>query len=546
MRFYLTVVLLAGTLAIFGQTSIKTAVTSTSGLPFSKLAAEQVQLKRAIVEFKGFEDRWVDDYNRVPLATWSTLYEFFSESEQPVHAPTELPINLFFTEFDKIERSNILDNLARVMPDLFDLSKDDAAFKADMREKFKNRNFIRRIFNVRDMNKLNMEFRIWQDDQPVEVTRFVMEFRWVTDRERNIEILVAECYLHFDLRFKQQGSSIVRIQFVTPSYFRTKTEQQYYTSFMTNTGRSWKGNIESLYITYPNIGNTVALPYYLEPSHYSYRSGIEVLHLKDVEPERGEKFGFARVRPVDCGCYAGDAVPQFVSFPAAISSVSASSHWKQGLEQEKLCATSPLKYAIVKWVPDIEPGLADMLTVLERPLSTVSSTETLDGILANDCSNSGEPVVKFIQPYHPWWVFDMGHDSIMVAGIKQTGYFGKGTGWCVQSARQGIGEYIEFTTTQPINLIQLFTGLATNEETYNRYNRVGVFELQEVGGNERLRIGLSDIVSSSYEVHLKPGTYRLVVKEVIEGERPDVTCFSDLRFNFSFGDAWFDKFFRQM
>lgn len=527
------------------QSGYKVGVTAAPGIPFSQAGEEHVQLDKAIIYFRGFTDKWLDEYNKVPLASYQYLYSFYKEVEMPVYAPTQLPVYFFFTEFDNQNRSNILDNLATMMPDLFDFSTDEATTKEVLREKFANRNFIRRNINKRDLDKLNMNIRVWQDDKELDINKIVVEFRWIKDKENNQEILAAELFIHFDLNFTRAGQSVVRINHAVPTYFQQAEDLRYYSPFHIGSGRTWKGNIDSLYLVREALDASLSLPYYFDAATYSYDYDKEVVVLTNHEPEKNEKIGLYTYRMANCGCYAGDAVPEKLYFPSALTNVTASNSWMLPGNKAGRCADFSQGVTTVKWVPDLEYGFAPDMGVNERPLDQqLHSGEVVQSILSNECDNAGDPYLSYTAGFSPWLAFDAGLDSVDFGKAKIAGIFGTSSAWCTQSDKQGIGEYLEFTITQPVSLMKFFTGLQSDASSYQKYNRVKLFELVHMGGTLRKDLYFSDIVTSSYEQPLEPGTYRLYIREVFEGQRPDITCFSAVRMGFHFNDSWFDTQFK--
>lgn len=546
MKVFLSLTLFFLASLSFAQSGYKVGVTAAPGIPFATETQDQIALDNSIVYFRGFENKWIDEYNKVPLASFQYLYAFDNTSGGPAYVPVELPVYFFFSEFDKVNRSNILDNLAELMPDILDLDQEEVAIKENLRAQFENRNFIRRIVNKRNLDKLNMNIRIWQDDQELSIGKIVLEFRWIKDRERNQEVLAMDAFIHFDLNFKNPGTSIIRINHAVPAFFQQAKQDRYYTPFHLGTGGSWKGNINKLYLVRQAIDASLAFPYYFNGESYSYGMDKQVMVLNDHSPEKSEKVAFYTYRGHNCGCYDGDAIPEKIFFPTALSNVTASNWWNPQKKSPKQCVEASTQRTTVKWVPDWEHGLGGTLSIDAAPLDQVNDSKTkLEPLFSNDCDVAGEPVLQYTTGYHPYLAFDAADDSIRVGGMTVAGHFGVKSSWCVQSDRQGRGESLTFTTTQPVDEIKFYTGMYTDEATYKRYNRVKQFKLQQINGPLSKDLSFSDIVTSSYELDLQPGTYKLTIDDLYEGERPDVTCFSSILLSFHFEDDWFNTFFNQ-
>lgn len=547
MRGIVSALLLISSVVVAAQSGYKVGVTAAPGLPFPAETTEQVALSNSIVYFRGFENKWLDEYNKVPLASFQYLHAFDNTSSGPVYVPTKIPVYFFFSEFDKVNRSNILENLAILMPDLFQLDQEEAAIKESLRTQFENRNFIRRIINKRNLDKLNMSLRVWQDDQELTIGKIILEFRWIKDRERNQEVLAMDAFIHVDLNFTKPGTSIVRMHHAVPAYYQQAAKIRQYTPFHLGTGSGWKGPIEQLYLVRDALDASLAFPYYFTSNTYSYGPDKEVMVLKNHTPEKSEKVAFYSYRNRNCGCYEGDAIPEKLFLPTALSQVTASQWWDPGKKVAKQCVEASTQTTTVKWIPDWEHGLGATLSIDAAPLEQINDTqEKLAPLFSNDCDVAGEPILTYTTGYHPYLAFDAADDSIYLGSMALPGHFGLRSGWCVQSDRQGRGESLTFTITQPVHEVKFYTGLHTDEASYKRYNRVKEFDLQQINGSFQKTLSFSDIVTSSYILDLAPGTYKLTVGDLYEGERPDITCFSALLLDFHFNDTWFDKYFRQL
>ena len=149
--------------------------------------------------------------------------------------------------------------------------------------------------------------------------------------------------------------------------------------------------------------------------------------------------------------------------------------------------------------------------------------------------------------HHPVWAFDVGVDSVGKYGVKEEGNFSLKTAWCEGSTGSGIGQYIEFEITQPVNYMKFYTGYQKSEKEYADQARVKFFELEGVTNNyEKLLIFSDQGISSSYDVFLQPGKYRLKIKEVYPGKQP-ITCFSDIMLYFTVDDNWLNtNYFKYM
>jgi hypothetical protein len=532
--------------SIFADEGFITGATAASGVIYSTKDHESVSMNREIIYFDGFYNEYLDEVQRIPLAKYKVLFEFENASPQVVAVPCSFPVNVFFTEFGVESRSNILDNLATIMPDLFDFSKNEKTIAYEMREKFKNRNFIRRVMNVRDLDKLNMAFKIYQDDKEVKINKIMLEFKWVVDKEKNMEFLVMETHLIHDLSFMPSSKSYVTVEYVVPAFNTGNRESNYFSPYITGTGRTWKDNIKEIYIVNNVMGSTVTLPYYVEFEQMNFGFNKHVTIIRNHEPEKNEKIGFYTSTGGDCGCYRGDALSEPVYFPISLKNINASSWFNQPRDEKKVCLHTKSDLTVVKWVPDFETGLYNELSILRKPLLVKNhSAEIIKDMVEVNCGDDGEPYTRFLSGYHPIWAFDLSKDSLGTIN-KEKGNFGTSSGWCVYDAGGGKGQYIEFEISQEINEIKFFTGMHKSEAEYKKFNRVKLFELVQQDGNHKQLLMFSDMLSSSYELKLKPGIYRMYIKDIYEGKEKNITCFSSIYFSFSMNDDWFNTYVKKL
>lgn len=534
----------------YAQDTYSLGVTAAPGLPFTenKTAQESVRMKQGIVYFRGFEQTKLDDLHTVALSSFQYLYALENTSTGPMYTPIVIPVYYFFTEFDPVNRSKILDNLAELMPGILQLDQNEAAIKEQLNTTFANRNFIRRIVSARNLDNLHLNLRVWQDDNELKLGKIVLEFRWIKDRETQQEVLAMDAFLHVDVNIKQPGTTILRMNHAVPSYFQhTSKADRYYTPFHLGTGHQWKGNIASLYLVRNVLDATLAFPYYFNGKQHNYGVDKSVMVLEQHEPEASEKIAFLDVEGNTCGCYAGDGQPETLYIPEAITNITASNWWQPQKQEAGRCIETDPEHLTVKWVPDWEHGLSSQLAIATNPLAKAAiSQEKIATVLSNDCDVAGDPILKFKSGFHPLFAFDVADDSLFLPTMRTEGHFGVKSAWCVQSDRQGRGESLSFTISQPVRLIKFYTGMHANDALYKRYNRIKHFKLERIGGNFEKILSFSDIVTSSYELDLPPGTYKMTIQDIYDGERPDIACFSAIQMHFHFNDTWFDTYFKQL
>lgn len=537
-------------LTIPSLAQVSPQLTGATGVPGTLSPSspnELITLKKQIIYFKGFREHDIGNKVMVPLASYQNLLEFNNTSGQPQSVECHIPVNVFFTNFTRGNRSVILDNLARIMPDLFNFAKDEQSIKEDLERKFAKRNFIRRIINIRDLDKVHMDVRLWVNDQEVKLSRITMEFRYYRDRENDMEVLSMEADLGFAINFKAEDKTVVRFNLLAPAFKTGQDATYYFSPFMTGGGRSWAGNIEKIYTVYPSVENTLLIPYYMNTEWKAFGFGQNVAILSNHEPELNEKIGFYARRNASCQCYQGDGSAQPVHFPTGLKSVSASSWYKNRPSEAGRCLTTNPDMEVLRWVPDFDLGSYGKLSLDNKQLEVRHPSQPLlNQIVTSDCSVSGEPILQFNEGYHPLWAFDAAPDSFNFEDRGYQSNVGSNSSWCVREANSGKGQYLSFTITQPVDLVKLYTANYQDRANYNKYNRVKRFELIQQDGNHKQEFLLSDILTSSYVVELQPGTYKLFIREIYPGVNDEVTCVGSIELHFAGPDDWFIKYFNQL
>ena len=519
-----------------------TGATATSGVIYttSKEGAD-ISMNNAIVRFNGFYERLMPDYKTVPQCSYSALYALENTTVNFKSIEATLPVTFYFTEFDKDKRSRILNNLAVLMPELIDLKGDAAAIKAKLNAQFQNRLFIRKFFNERDLPELHMDIKIIQDDKEVKVDKVMLEFRMIRDNSgKEGEVLVMDMQLMYTLQFKPKQTAMVRMEYVLPSFETVSNVKYYFSPFVTGSGRGWQGNIKNLYIISPAIESTIALPYNLDYKLHNFKYNKNLLVFRNHKPEKFEKIGFYAIKEGFCDC-GKDAFIDRISLPNALQNVTASSWVKSNQTENNVCSAPSTDLTVVKWVPDFDEGKNYELGFLKNNLKTENSGSTrLQSHIQNDCSGN-IPTLNFKDRFNPIWAFDFGLDSIGTLGYMQEGKFNLETAWCTNG---GVGEYLEFEITQPVDFMKFHTGFQKNDQTYKENNKVKYFELQQIGGSYKRTFLFSELLSSSYEVEMPKGKYRLYIKDIYKGTKGSMTCFSNIILSFTIDDPWLNQYYK--
>ncbi len=524
---------------INAQSDFRIGATAVAGLLTPAEARDDIVLDRILIHFKGF--RYIkNDHGRYDAyARFSVNYSFINKSKKKIYLEAVVPNRVYFNEFDRTHRSLILDNVAAVVPGLFRLQGNEQQIRQEMERLFNQKVFIRRFMNVRDLPKLNMAYAIVQDGRALHYERCELEFRWNKDRPEAPGVLQMDVKQKLQLVFPADSRSELAWEFLSPAFLTGKESTRLYVPVSTTGISGWGDKVKNLYLASPANEGSVALPYYVNYRQAMIDHDINLVIIENHKAQRNERIAFYDVRDIGCNCYQGDASAVPVFIPRAIDNISASSWFQNEIRLNGDCLQSEEELSIYTNVPSYLNGLDGTLGFTGRALKKEDHTElALDGKYKVDCDASGAPYLLFNQGYHPVWAFDESSDSIWIDGRPKANTFTTSTAWC---AAGGVGEYLEFETRQSVKEIKFYTGIRSNNDIYRKFGRVKMLQIEQTDGPYRKLIVLSDLVTSSYNVMMPAGKYRMTIKETYPGVRYESTCLARLRFTFASPDPWLDQ-----
>ncbi len=538
-RFFLIAFLTIFSQLAFAQAKFRTAATCLPGMLTPENPSDKLVLEKAFIHFKGFKYEKSDQGRYTALARFSVHYSIYNQSKQGQTINAIVPTQAFFYDFDREERSLMLDQLSASIPGLFNLNGEDQQIRSRMEALFENKVFIRRFMNVRDLPKLGMNYAIIQDGKELQYERVEVDFRWLKERPEDEGTLEADFRQKLSLYFPPSSGSELEWEFLVPAFLTGDETIKLFTPVATDGLSQWQGKIDDLFLAGKVNESSIALPYYMEYTEEAGNEGLTIIHVKDHQPQRNERLAFYDVQNIHCGCYREDepAVPVYI--PSPIVEISASSWFQNEIKLNKTCPESEEAISVFTNILPFVKGLDGTLGFTGRALKKVNHTlQILESHFTIDCDESGEPYTLLKDGYHPVWAFDEGPDSIIINKREVINQLKGSTAWC---AAGGVGEYLEFTSTQAISEIKFYTGIRSSDENYRKFGRVKMMELQEVNGPYRKLIVLSDILTSSYKVEMPPGKYRMMIKEIYPGQRYESACISSIRFQFVLSDPWLNQ-----
>jgi len=104
------------------------------------------------------------------------------------------------------------------------------------------------------------------------------------------------------------------------------------------------------------------------------------------------------------------------------------------------------------------------------------------------------------------------------------------SGWSENKDGDGVGESVSlnFTNWVVIEKIEIINGLARNEESYKRNNRVAAMRVEADQGRTRMELADENYDYQSFDVSLEGRSFRFIIDGVHKGKVRD-TCFSELK-----------------
>ena len=90
---------------------------------------DKINLSKQIIKLNHFDT----------MASYSVLYEFKNLSNEYVSIDAVLPIDIYFTDFRPDKRARVLNDMAKVFPDVFDVPLPFADISQQIMDKFGRR-----------------------------------------------------------------------------------------------------------------------------------------------------------------------------------------------------------------------------------------------------------------------------------------------------------------------------------------------------------------------------------------------------------------------
>lgn len=502
-------------------------VTGLGGVIYPKEKDRDIELKKGLIQFNGFE----------PYSSFNTVYELKNESFNVKDFTTVLPFYLFFTDFDKENRSSILNNLEKVFPSHFSFEDVNADLEQDLRKPFKERKYINQFISPSKLALLHITKAIMIDNRYVDIRKVEVNMMWVNEGNNQSglgkEAFLLKVNVHFDLQFEPEESKTIKTYCQVPSYYCGKKEKLHYAPFVLGTAKNWKGNIGQLYLVNNNFTSQLAIPTGINSRQLNLGKHDNLTVISNYKPDFWEKVAFYHSADKRCSC--DNRKVNSITFPYGVSEMTSSSRTVSSGRIPNLCIEHKENISVVDKIDDFNTAGSDNLSLFEQNKKRLPGSNYYERLVKARCNTRSS--VSLSNNHEAVYAFDQSLDA-----EKDGKPFFKKTSWCEFGEGTGEGQYIEFTLNQPVKEILLFNGNQETESSFTDYGRIRSFLIERTDGSfvKSLPATNSELLNV-FTLTLEPGRYRLTITNTYPGEVYDDTCISSLQFNYTYSDKWLDK-----
>lgn len=502
-------------------------LSSTMGLPYPEKDNTGIRLEKA-----GFDLERLDS-----VATYHFELQYSNPSSEYKSFSQIIPLQFYFHEFRPDIRARMLENLAAIYPDLFQVTNAFDDIQNAIRRNFGQRLFVRKFLNPADLAQLGIALDARFASERLSTQKVMVEFRWVESQEAALQglgqVLKMELKIVQALSVGPGEKAALSARIQIPSLMSGKQHRQFYAPLNLYGAKAWEGSIGTLYIINDMLKQSLVIPRNLDLSRQQYRESKQVVIVNNFEAQQLDRVAFvSQEYPKDC-----QIDPVQVMLPLGVSNISATS-WFEGDRQldGTRVQINPAIWALNQ-VPEYEHLSGQNLQVLEKGNSLqnyeASAQERLlsEHMQNKDCSISDG--VSMIDYCNPIFAFDLSSD-------QQTH---RKTAWCESTSGRGKGEKITFTLKQPAKAIRIYNGFQISDEKYVANSRVRRFRIKSAEAGVDRTFPMSDLkIINLYQIDLNPGKYEIIIEDVFTGKHP-TTCLCSIAFDFTLNDPWFQKNF---
>ncbi|MBK8682891.1 MAG: hypothetical protein IPN31_13505 [Bacteroidetes bacterium] len=479
-------------------------------------------------------------------AVYDILYEFKNTTTSYGVVMMTQPIQLYFNEFRPGVRSDALNQLAKLMPDIFKVEDPGVDIRDQLKNNFGQRLFIRRYVSSQNLKQLGIVSDIFRNNSKTNYTKVLMEFRWLDEDpynlNKNTEVLFVDIKMIAEITFQPNEQFNILTFMKVPSTVAGIDELQIYSPFTIGYEKNWPGTIQNLYLQHDIFNATPILP-----SKYNYTTQYtgersQVLVIKNITPVNNDKIAFYTIREnvKECGSKALTVEKSII--PSPIRNVTASSWDKSELKLTDRNYVATNEAATSNTIQTYQTGNPVNLDIFSNNWTAKKYNSYLlnDYLLSTCKGNVAEITLK--ESGHPIYAFDISNFNMDDSAFVGKENLQMQTAWCEGASGRGKGEYIEFELLQPISAIRIYNGNQLNDDVFTNSSKVDVIRFSSVDGLvEDRKYSIIDLpIQNLYPISLPAGKHRIYIDDIDDGKN-QVTCLSSISFDFVLEDTWYQK-----
>lgn len=480
------------------------------------------------------------------VVLYDILYEFQNTTTGYGNSTIQQPISLYFNEFRPGLRSPMLNKLALVFNDVFQVEDTTVDIRDQIKANFQQRLFIRRYVSPANLKALGIVADVFKNKQHIEYKKVMVEFRWLDEDpynlNKNTEVLVMDIKFITDFTFNPNEKYNLLSFLKLPTTICGIDEKQLYAPYQIGYEKNWTGTIDNIYIQHDIFTATPVIPSGFTYTNKYVGEKDQVLILKNITPAPDQRIGFYAIQENYGVCGKNKLVEEQLIIPVPVKNVTASSWVKTDTKISGRNYVVANEVAFSDKIQAYQTGNPTNLDMMSANFQTKPYTSyLLNDYLTGDCKGQSADI-NIKESGHPIYAFDISNYNPDDSAFAGKDNLAMQTGWCEGAAGSGKGEYIEFELTQPVKAIKMYNGNWLNDKVYKESTMVDIIRFNSPDGLiDDLKYSIIDLqIQNLYQLKLPAGKYRIYMNDIGEGKNP-VSCIASITFDFDLQDEWYQN-----
>lgn len=477
---------------------------------------------------------------------YDVLYEFKNTSNNYGVLTVTQPITVYFNEFRPGVRSDMLDKLAILFPDVFKVNDPASDIRDQIHANFQDRFFVRRYVSLQNLKQMGIAAELFKNNQRNSYKKILVEFKWKDEDSHNLtkntEVLMMEIKFTTDFTFNPNEQFNLLSYIKLPATVCGINEKQLYAPYQIGYENNWEGSIKNLYIQHDIFEATPIIPTGFKYTNKYVGEKEQVVILNNITPAKNEKIAFYSIRENYEQCGKSKLVEEKSIIPVPIKYVTSSSWVKTDavIPAKNYVVTNEIAFSNA--IQSYQTGNPTNLDLFNTGFNTAPYTSyLLNDFMSGDCKGDNSQINQK-ESGHPIYAFDISNYNEEDKAFAGQENLQMQTCWCEGSGGLGKGEYIEFELTQPAKAIKIYNGNQSNDKLFEESSKVDIIRFSSLDGFfEDKKYSIIDLkIQNLYVINLPVGKYRIYMDDVDAGKSP-VTCISSITFDFDLQDEWYQK-----